>query len=196
MAGAEPEWLRNVTYLPTEQAGSKHENIGENLMAYLQSPGISDEVLLMQDDIFLLGPPVLSRPYALGCSVRQLVTLTASQRRNHDYTLGLLSQMEILEAWGYDVDALPCLDSTHHPLLVNSDELRALMERVAEEFPEHPLGHFKMLLVTVVDTSSTEVVSHLGQSDCVMSMPPGAWAGVLGEQVRKRFPRSSQFEAT
>lgn len=56
-AGHQPYWTKNVTHIETDQVGKpKHVNTFNNLLAACEHPEVSDDFILMNDDMFIMQP--------------------------------------------------------------------------------------------------------------------------------------------
>lgn len=54
IVGYKPNWVKNVNYLPTVQAGNKWNNSMTNIIAACNCPDISKDFILMNDDFFMI----------------------------------------------------------------------------------------------------------------------------------------------
>lgn len=53
VVGACPRWLKNVIHIPTEQTGTKWQNVPRNLRAVCQDERVSANFIYMNDDFFV-----------------------------------------------------------------------------------------------------------------------------------------------
>lgn len=200
--GYRPTWLApEVSHVATEQRDSKFWNIGTNLMTFLRLPGPADRVLMMNDDMFCLSPvpdvPLMAREDPIDTYVD---SLRVTGLDPHDaFVEGMHAQRDILRAWGYDTSDMSNLDG-HFPVVVDRWALLGLMNRVAREFPSHPLGHYKMLLAHVMDDSAAirmrdpkyKRVPDEWPAWC--SVYRASWKGQVGEVLRSMFPEPCPYE--
>ena len=65
VVGYKPAWLTGVQHLRVKQGNQKHDNTWAIMRAFANHPGIADELLLMNDDFFVMHPvgavPVMHR---------------------------------------------------------------------------------------------------------------------------------------
>lgn len=196
LAGGIPSVIdrAKVTHLPTEP-GEKWANILANLRAVLASD-ISEDFLWMNDDFFFLRDMDEFPVYDRG-TIRKWLSYA---NQDDVYFGGMGSQAAILAAWGYDPDSTPNTDM-HVPHVLNKTRLKALLDRVADEFPEHPLGHFRMIYGA--DSESVTLKDpKIKKSDV---LPELSWpfastddatftTGLVGHYLRLRYHRPSPFE--
>lgn len=99
LAGHMPGWVQNCRHLPIEQTSTKHRNSLCNLIGACESPDVSEDFVLWNDDIFLLEPldqiPVLHRG-----TIRRYLAMSRSLG-NSTYIRGTKATLELLEQSGY-----------------------------------------------------------------------------------------------
>lgn len=197
VAGGKPLMLDydfgEVYHLPVPEAYDKWKHIGQNLEAVLASD-ISEDFLWMNDDFFV----TQDAPEIPLYSFR-----TIRDRVDYDKTAewhrGMKSQYEILKAWGYPDDT-PCTD-LHVPIVLNKTRLKDLLDRVKAEFPDHPIGHFRMLYGAGLE--ATPIQDHKIKSQDLpdpswtfISTNPNSWKGPTGKLIRDRYWRKSPWEVS
>jgi hypothetical protein len=196
LAGFQPDWVRDVEYLPTLQDRGKFHNIGANLKALLDSD-VSDPFLAMNDDQFILEPwaPVIS---ARAMSLDEFCAKmgTVGSRDHDDYVRGMRSQQAILKGWGMDTSQ-PNPDS-HWPMPVDKARLKSIVARVEAEHPDHELGHFKALYaygLPMEAPGDCKVVHWSHHRDHpVISTSRNSFLGAVGRMIRDRYPDPSPWE--
>lgn len=208
LAGKKPHWVNDIpVHLPTGQKSTKFWNIGENLLAVLDSD-ISEEFLWMNDDIFLLTDfdediPLFARDSRFDMFCAKLEKIAHRQPRPsafRAYVRGIVSQKEILKAWGINVANQINVD-THTPLRVRKSELAEVVARVRREFPNHPHGMFRSLYgatrgpVPIRDPKIMKTKRAIPEDWLMVSTNDRTWAkGLVGEELRQRFTDPSPFE--
>jgi hypothetical protein len=56
IAGHKPRWVTNTSHIPVPQTGPKHENTWANWRAIANCPELSEEVIVFNDDFFIVRP--------------------------------------------------------------------------------------------------------------------------------------------
>jgi hypothetical protein len=82
---------------------------------------------------------------------------------------------------------------------VDPDRLRDVLKRVADEFPDHELGHFKGVYGAGLKLTETrdckiqtprDAIPHLP----VVSVSPTSWKAKAGYEIRQLFSEPSGYE--
>jgi hypothetical protein len=192
LCGHKPDWYQG-DHLPTVQdSPEKHGNMGINLLAAVEN---FPEFTWWSDDTYTL-KPVPPTVYARPETVDHLLARVAEI----PWKRTLRSQRTILRAWGFDPAVLLCSES-HHPMLMNSARARDLLERVAKDFPTHPLGSFKGLYaagleVTIQDDPKILHVDKSIKPDATYLSTTAVTfrQGQCARELRAMFPTPCKFE--
>lgn len=203
--GLDPDF---VIHVPVPQSSTKFVNIGNNVLATIESE-IEDEFLWTNDDIFFLRDmeeiPLYCRTYTFDPFVRRIqeVLKRAAQagkvisRDFNDYLRGMIGQRDILQAWGYKDHPLTDI---HTPVVLRKDRLMETFERVSREFPEHELGHFRALYaaglpaVPFADHKLQKATGLPPDDATFVSINGKSWGGEVGDWLRERFSSVSKYE--
>lgn len=119
-----PSWVREVTYIPVRQRNNKFDNIERNLIAGLEHPDMSENVVYMNDDFYITAPvaevPVTHGGHIEGYKGKNV--LKQRMRETHRQLKMWYSGAEDKEFYTYDGihmplplhrgEALFCLTST------------------------------------------------------------------------------------
>jgi hypothetical protein len=97
LVGGKPKWYRG-NHVQTRQRGTKFQNARTNIDAIIDSVGINDDFVLMNDDFFVLGPVAKLGYYYSGPLINKVKYFEAKHpdakytgllRRSHDRLLEL-----------------------------------------------------------------------------------------------------------
>jgi len=116
ICGYKPKWVTNVEYVENKQESKdKYLNGYGNLKAFLERQDLEDEILMMNDDFYIL-KPVEILPIYRGREV------TYSMWKNaRDDTLRSLKGLRCLTSYSYE---------QHTPLLVERDKLKFIIKHI------------------------------------------------------------------
>jgi hypothetical protein len=195
IAGGLPRALdpNMVHHLPTAQRGHKWGNLAENLRAIVASD-IGDTFIYMNDDFFVVADvdsiPLMDRgPLDAYCE-----TLRERGGADHqEFVVGMRAQRDLLRQWGY-IDP-PCTD-LHAPQPTDKARMAELLERVARDHPDHPVGHWRALYGAGLDSVTIRDPKHRGEiTGTYWSSSPQSWRDTEGQWIRDRYWRPSPWEA-
>lgn len=189
--GYRPDWYLGE-HRPTVQDKDKHGNIGINLLA---AAAEFPTFTFWSDDCYVMKPAVPA-VHAREESVDHLFDRCPTM----PWKVTFGAQRDMLRQWGYDTNTLPCSDS-HHPMLINSERLVELVERVKATNPKHPLGAFKALYGAGCDVEVSEDPKVMNprrsiNPDATYVSTCGAtfFHGQAGVEIRAAFPEPCQYE--
>lgn len=181
LAGVEVPWL-NLPLIHVPQVPGKYAHAYEVLRAILECDALTNEVIISDDDMFLIEPLETLPTYHHGA----LNTLPKGRRsQGIDDTIALVGE-----------DAL-CRDN-HTPSLVNRARLLAQLDAI--NLPDerkatllwrtlHANGDPEFLPDTKVRREREQLKRGPWISTC-----PNSWRGIAGEFIRAQFSEPSKFE--
>ena len=209
IVGYRPSWVTNVTHIVTSQGPDRHENTWRAWQAIAQHDGIADELVLFNDDMYVMHPldqvPLLHRE-PLGEWVETCRAAGAQ------WYVRAITTVQMLERAGVDVSAGYSWE-LHVPMPVRRS---ALAEAVREAYR---CGPWHSRSVIAKRTWYANVSGLVGEraEDCKIRTDH-RWRKVGGEQeisnwpflstedvsfgrdevgrfIRSRFPKPSPYEA-
>jgi hypothetical protein len=122
VAGAAPDWYKG-NLLPVSQSGTKYESARNNLRALCEDNRISDNVVLMNDDFFIV-KPIESVPVLHGGDVYAKIARHTAYAPNSPYVALLWDTLHILAGRGVSTS----LDyALHVPMVMDRAKLAALL---------------------------------------------------------------------
>lgn len=200
IAGHRPAWVAGVEHLAVEQDGVKHENTWAIWRAIAGCPDISDEFVMLHDDMFVLQPldrvPALhAGPLDLWLAGLRPESPTARRMRDTREALTALGRRDLL-SW-----------ELHVPMVMDR---RWLAEMVA--FVDHRRARLggdppcKRTMyagyaglaggVEAADCKIRDKTTVPGRGDLFASTLDGTFRyGQAGRWLRDRFPARSVYEA-
>jgi hypothetical protein len=123
VVGGRPEWYKGPWVHVAQRAGKKYDNAKANLQQIIDSPKISDNFILMNDDFFVLKPVEL-KPYYSG-TLRERLERNKALSPNAGYTAKISQTIEALEALGHDN---PLDYSIHMPMAMDKKGLSKALD--------------------------------------------------------------------
>lgn len=133
IVGHRPKWLTNVQYLPGNARPHPKANCWANILLACQHPDVSDDVLILNDDIICTAPVeptmLLRGPLAEHLRLRRVITGQAWWRES------LTTTQIILQALGHND---PTSYELHVPFPVNKHLMRQTLERFNHITPWNP----------------------------------------------------------
>lgn len=195
VAGAAPDWYKG-NLLPVTQKRDKYENARNNLRALCDDNRITDDVVLMNDDFFIV-KPIDSVPVLHGGEVRDKIARHSSYAPNSSYVALLWDTLHILAGRGVSTS----LDyALHVPMVMDRGKLAALLGYtgsyrilygniygVGGEFSQDVKYH------RVIANGPTPYDFHTGSSPFLSTTDSTFWT-VRGALLRRLFPSKSQYE--
>lgn len=134
--GFKPSWVTNVEYIDGgNSAPWPRANLYNNVLLACRYPGVSDDVLIFNDDMFVIGPldsvPILYR----GTLADQLQKVTRRAGTKGWWQESLLATLACLQAAGYPD---PLSYELHTPLPVKREAMAQTLARFADVTPHNP----------------------------------------------------------
>lgn len=114
IAGHMPPWVTNVRHCLVRQNRTKHENSLRNLLTACREPGLSEDFVLWNDDIFLLAP-LEHVPVLHGGTIASFIA-ARPHLSGQSYIVGLEATAQIASILGA---AEPLCYELHVPLPMN-----------------------------------------------------------------------------
>jgi hypothetical protein len=195
IAGHVPTWVDGVVGVPVEQTGSKYQNSTNNLRAALNDPRCGPEVLLFNDDFFVLRPlpsvPLLHRGY-----VDDIESYYVARGKSA-YLDGLRSTRAFLHDLGFE---RPVSYELHVPMPIQRDAMLYALEIGISSGVK--VLHKRTLYGNYFNagggrTRDCKVLTHDGpfrRKAAFVSTMPASFAGAVGAHVRSLFPHPGRYE--
>lgn len=198
-AGYMPTWVRNAYHIPVEQdRGSKYLNSRANIIAACESPDVTSDFILMNDDFFILQPTeYLDWHYRdkLDEVIRHF-----AQHGTGPYLRGMKRTKEMLEDLGQD--GLKSYE-LHIPTVVNKRKRLLMMDIQAVVNPDQDLFHSNTFYGNFWSVGGTKMkdVKIYNNTDLppknarFLSTDDASFKrGRVGEYVRQKFPLRCIYE--
>lgn len=205
VAGGRPDWLTGVEYVAVEQDGRKHMNARANLDALLQVSDLTDDVIVLMDDVFVM-EPIAEVPRLNRGPLADVAKDYAARHPQSPYTRMMDETVRLMAGWGFP-DALSF--SLHTPLVVNRQRLRDLLRRIDRElWHMHPAVKAQAQWRTLYGNCHIE--NSVRADDVKVYDNDRRWQwpspflstsdasfrdGAVGEHIREGFPEPSPYEA-
>lgn len=195
LIGYRPPWVGGVRHLPTRQAGrTKYQNTTAAVRAACEHPEVSDTFLLCNDDFFTMTPvdqvPVLHRG-----PVREVEAYYAT-RGNGSYLRGLRETRDLLVHLGHED---PLSYELHVPLPVEKAGMLAALDAGRHLDVVHKRTLYGNLAGLGGERLEDVKVLHRGprfkaETPFLSTMPDSFANGVVGQVIRRAFPRPCRYE--
>jgi len=135
LVGYKPSWVRGVDYIPGgNSAPWPRANLWHNLLAACRHPGVAEEVVIFNDDIYVIGPipevPILHR----GLLADQVATVTRLAGRRGWWQESLAATQLCLRTHHPD----PLSYELHTPFPANRAAMADTLRRFAAVTPHNP----------------------------------------------------------
>lgn len=196
IAGHVPSWTKGVVGVPVDQSGSKYANSTGNLKAALEHPECGPNVLLMNDDFFVMRPlgevPVMHR------GTMDEVESYYVNRGSGQYLSGLRDTRKLLRELGVD---RPKSYELHIPFPIVRDRMLAALEVGLSSGVKvlHKRSLYGNLERIGGGRMKDVKVLHRGwafhpQAAFLSTMPESFRTGAVGNFIRQAFPTPSKYE--
>jgi len=137
VVGYKPTWVRGVEYIPGGNASQwPRANLYNNLRLACAHPGVPDELVIMNDDMYITAPvdsvPVLWRTPTMEASLKELVRRVGARGWWQDSlqtTLRALRDVGVAEPGCYEI---------HTPFPCDRDLMAQTLARFAHLTPHNP----------------------------------------------------------
>lgn len=190
-AGHTPDWVVNTTPIPVKQGAEVYRNTTNNLIAACKHPEVSDEFVLMADDIYFLQPVNEIKNHhrgLLGPLVEEEVGGSYRQQRREAYEY--LLSLGIKNPLNYDL---------HIPIVINKHKMLEVLKdlRVGHSHKRSIYGN----IVGLEGEFMNDVKIHGKDSrdfDAMTYLSTNADAfalGPAGKYLKQRFKEPSIYEA-
>lgn len=205
--GGRPSWYVGDHVAVQQVPGPAHQwKRGGNFDKQLRAmAALGDEPFFYShDDIFLEASLSPRTTFCRGMDIDTYLERWKGRPRLSTYVRmfveGMESQRRIIRELGittqHNADG-------HFPHWIDPVNLRELLTLLDEDFPTHPVGHWRMIYGAlwpgkVVRMSDPKVMGHAEQPKTglpFVSTEPRSWKGVAGTQVREAYSQKSPWEA-
>ncbi len=200
IAGDAPDWFGGVR-IPLEPDPDKWRNQAKSLSAYLNYPGAADEVIVMNDDIYVTEPIAGPLPIYRNKARASEWNIDHATHGWGCWTCAVKACAEWMSnKAGEDIHLYEC----HVPLRFSVPRLRDLINEypdgrqfmVGEAFaiagiggPGEHAGNAKVKAADSLDDKQALPMPYLSGN-------PDSWAGDLGDYIRSEYPTPSPWEKT
>lgn len=213
ISGDAPAWLTNCRHLNLQQEAFsdnyevKHFNIGRNLIALCESPELSDDFILMNDDFFIMESCNVIPIRHWGTMDKVISHYDGRYPEGNRYVDAMKRTKQELERRG--LTELKSYE-LHVPFNVNKQKFLNLMDIFEDIFwGEHTClsqwrtvygnyygigGDFMNDVKFFINTKNHNADQALEGSQ-FLSGTGGAFKGDFGDFIRAKFPDQSQYEA-
>lgn len=195
IAGHKPAWVTGVEHIPTVQGADKWRNAWGNLRALAEHPDVGPDLVLMNDDFYILRPVDRVEHMHLG----RLTEVLADRQRRHPskvYTCSLertLNYLRTRGAWE------PNAYTAHVPMPLDRPRLLATLDEIESHAGTmswrtvygntNKCGGRQIADVKVVRAGDRARV----MSGRFASSLDSAWS-LLAQDLARRFPTRSPYE--
>jgi hypothetical protein len=130
--GDPPDWVTNVDILPGNRSENPHYNVADNIRLGCLADGLSDEVILLNDDFYITAP------------VDEIPSLYRSTLNEHISTLAHRKDwwprsLRLTQTYLATRVEVPLSFELHIPMVVRRAAMRDVCERAIAESPDNPL---------------------------------------------------------
>ncbi|MFJ3545476.1 hypothetical protein ACIPQH_25310 [Streptomyces rubiginosohelvolus] len=196
VVGHLPAWAGGVRHIRTRQAGTKYQNTTLAVRAACEHPEVSEEFLLVNDDMFVMHPQPDGMPVLHRGPVREVEGYYAA-RASGKYLRGLRDTRDLLVELGHPD---PRSYELHVPMpVVKSGMLSAL------DVGRHlDVVHKRSLYGNLAQLGGEEIrdvkIMHRAprgygpESPFLSTMHDSFAAGHVGQFIRRAFPKPCRYE--
>lgn len=195
IVGDAPRWVTGVRRIPGNRYSTKAKNVLDNVRIAVSAPGVPDDVVLMNDDFFVLNPtaqiPVLYRG-SLRAHLERVASAWSWWAVSLQNTLSFLQQQGVDDPISYEL---------HVPFPVNREGMRDALARLDDYCADNPPQWRTVYgnLARIGGASHTDAKWSLPVAGELegqfLSTDDGAFYLGTMRQLRARFPDPSPFEA-
>lgn len=125
VVGDKPKWVTGVEFIPGNPKSNKYQNVVANLLAACEADGPTPNVVLMNDDFFVLRSVAAVAPTHLGPATE------ANKRRAGTYQTGMKQTIDLLRRWGVPEPILSY--EGHRPFPINRKLMADALRRAEGE---------------------------------------------------------------
>ena len=196
IVGHKPAWLTGVEYIPGNTRTTGHANVYWNILAGCEHPDISDQVLILNDDMFIT-EPVASVEVLYRSTLSEHLELPRVQRARTGWWANSLRTTHLaLQAHGI---ADPISYELHTPLPADKQAMAATLRLMQYVTPDNP-PQWRSLYGNLHNIGGTT------HDDCKMYGPgelkrpyhstEDTSFGHYSQQLTALFPHPSRYEDT
>jgi hypothetical protein len=193
IVGSTPSWVKNVTSIRGNRYANKEWAIKDNLMILAEHPSLPDEVLVMNDDFFLMKPYEYVSEYrgSLRDQFNGLGNRGGWWGTSLGVTLDWLESQGVKEPRSYEI---------HKPVLMNRTRLAEALHRME---PVYPIPQWRTVYgnlheveaVVGVDCKVSKPSATFDKNASLLSTEDIAFAqGDVGKFIRSKFRKPSRYE--
>ena len=193
--GGIPAGLKADKVLPMQQTGMlKWERARSSLIRICKNEDVSNKFWLFNDDFFVLEPVTSTKPFFGGMLRDHILHV---EHRHRDKRTGYTRALRFCEELLQDAGCSTFDYALHLPMLVDKKKMLDALET----FPECPMfrsiygNHAEIGGVQHDDVKIISVTDHIPKDADYVSTSDSSFAyGVVGREIRKRFPDKCKYE--
>jgi len=198
-AGGRPSWLsRHADHMDVAQDGPKHANAWRNLRTMLRRSDLTEDVIVLMDDIFVM-EPVAAVPSLHRGPLAEVLADYAHRHPASPYTRMMAETKLLLERWGF---SHPLSYSLHMPMVVNRLLLSDLLDRLERETNDRRYQWrtlYGNLYVEDAEYSPDCKIYTLDEdyfphTPFLSTLDTSFNHGAVGRHIREAFPAKDRFE--
>ncbi len=207
IVGEKPAWVTNVRHITVAQSKTKSQNVGMNLSAAVQSPDISDDFVLMNDDFFIMKKIETIPNLNFGDMKSLIQKFNKRYPQGSEYITRMTKLYHVLREQGYDN---PISYELHVPTIINKrrvlDMYNALAGRPIYQFRTYYGNYFDIGGESIHDAKvykdqthsqpdySDDPTAYLERQTFLSTTGGSFRNGIPGAFIRGKFPQKSQYE--
>lgn len=190
--GDRPKWLRNIRFIPGNRFGDPWKNAFDNVSIAVNTPGVLENIVMMNDDFFIMNSVSAVPAYWLELASDTRIPL----HRNSPRSEVLRGAVEVSLAHGISE---PKLYTSHTPMLVEKTKMRHVLSLAPEKnFPPSWRtlygNYWKIGGERIEDVKILSVFDGWDGRDFASTSDESFKYGQIGREVRSRFPNKSPYE--
>lgn len=196
IAGYMPPWVQGVGHIPTQQGRTKYENSRGNWKAAFDHDEVADEVVIFNDDFFVMRRLVGGLPVQHRGLMREVYQHFEARLRPGRYMLGMRQTMGLLADLGIED---PLCYELHTPMAINRQrylEVWEIANRIRYPHSRTLYGNYWQLGGQKV--RDVKVMSRgpaFSRSSLFLSTLPDTFRyGHVGRHIRQAFTRPCRYE--
>lgn len=124
VVGGKPDWYTG-DYIEVDQTRQKYDNARANLRAIVESPDISNDFILMNDDFFVINKIDYVPTWYTGSIRSRVEELKKTRMPNSTYIRLLMKTNKAIESIGVQI---PLDYELHTPMIMNKHKLSKVIE--------------------------------------------------------------------
>lgn len=194
VVGFKPSWLRGVEFIDGNDGPNGHANVYRNVLKAMRHPGVSDDVVVFNDDFFVLDPIAEVQTLYRGTMDEHLSLPRLRVKGNNWWKDSLTITKVCLQAVGV---SKPLSYELHVPMPCKKGLMRETLERFADVTPDNPPQWrtlYGNLHVTGAVQSQDSKVFRTGRFPRpYLSTSDAVWRQ-FSRRIMAMFPDPSRFE--